>query len=56
MKILKDYNLDIIGLSEVNINWPLVNPEESREEIISGNLEARNSVVACNLENATTKV
>ena len=28
MKTLKDYNVDIIGLLEVNIHWPLVNPED----------------------------
>ena len=42
MKTLKDYNFDIIGLSEVDIHWPLVNPEESWEGRISGHWEARN--------------
>ena len=36
MITLKYYNFDIIGLSEVNIHWPLVNPADSWEEIISG--------------------
>ena len=48
MKTLKYYNFDIIGLSEVNIHWTLVNPEESWEERISGHWEARKSVMACN--------
>ena len=28
MKALKDYNFDIIGLSEVNIHWRLGNPAD----------------------------
>ena len=36
MKTLKDYNFGIIGSSEVNIHWPLMNPAESWEERISG--------------------
>ena len=56
MKTLKYYNFDIIGLSEVNIHWPLVNPSEPWEERISGHWEARKSVLACNLEKDATKV
>ena len=47
---LEYYNSNIIGLSEVNIHWLLVNLEDSQEERISGRWEARNSVMACNLE------
>ena len=56
MITLKYYNLDIIGLSEVNIHWPLVNPAYSWEEIISGHWETSNLVLNCNLEDVTTKV
>ena len=56
MKTLKDYNFDIIGLSEVNIHWPLVIPEEYWEEIISGHWETSNSVLAHNPEEDATKV
>ena len=42
MKTLKDYNFDIIGLSEGDINWSLLNPAESWEGRISGRWEARN--------------
>ena len=56
MKKLKYYNFDIVGLSEVNIHWPLVNPAESWEYIISGHWEASNSVMDYNLEDNATKV
>ena len=56
MKTLKYHNLDIIGSSEVNINWHLVNPEYSWEEIISGHWEAINSVMAWNLDGDATKM
>ena len=56
MRTLKYYNFEIIGWSEVNIHWPLVNLAESWEETISGNVEARNSVMDLNLEDNTTKV
>ena len=56
MKALKYYNFDIIRLSEVNIHWPLVNPEYSWEDIISGHWEARNSFMACKLKDNTKKV
>ena len=46
MKALKYYNLKIIGLLEVNIHWPLVNPEDYWEERISGHWGARNSVMS----------
>ena len=46
MKTLKDNNLDIILLSEVDINWPLVNPADSWEEKINGDWEAINLVMA----------
>ena len=49
MKTLKDNNPDIILLSEVDINWPLVNPADSWEDIIRGHWEAINSVMACNI-------
>ena len=56
MKILGDYNFNIIGLSEVNIHLPLANLAIYLEETISGHWEARNSVMACNLEDDATKV
>ena len=56
MKTSKCYNFDIIELLEVNIQWPLVNPVESWEEIISRHWETRNSVLACNLEDEATKL
>ena len=56
MRTLKYYNFEIIWWSEVNIHWPLVNLAESWEEKISGNVEARNSVMDLNLEDNTTKV
>ena len=56
MKALKYYNFDIIGLSKFNIHWTLVKSEDSWEERIIGYWEARNSVMACNLEEYTTKV
>ena len=46
MKILKYYNFNIIGLSEVNIQCPLVNPADSWEEKINGDWEAINLVMA----------
>ena len=46
MKTFKIYNFEVIGLSEVNIHWPLVNPAEYLEERISGHWEASNSVIA----------
>ena len=56
MEELKDYNFYIIGLSGVNINWPLVNLDDSWEEVISGHWKSSNSVMACNLEDNATKV
>ena len=56
MKTLKDYNFDIVGLSEVNIHWPLLNPTEYRKERISGQWEDSNSLMSCNLEDNYTKV
>ena len=56
MKILGDYNFNIIGLSEVNIHLPLANLAIYLEETISGHWEARNSAMACNLEDNATKV
>ena len=56
MITLKDYNFGIIGLSGVNINWPIVDPEDYWEERISGNLETRNSVLDCNLEDNAAKL
>ena len=37
MKKINDYNFEIIRLSEVNIHWTLVKPDNSWEEITSGN-------------------
>ena len=56
MEALKDFNFYIIGLSGVNINWPLVNLDDSWEEVISGHWKSSNSVMACNLEDNATKV
>ena len=56
MEELKDYNFYIIGLSGVNINWPLVNLDDSWEEVISGHWKSSNSIMACNLEDNATKV
>ena len=55
-KTLIYYNFNIIGLSEVNIHWPLVKLADSWEEIISGHWWARNSVMVYNLEDNDTKV
>ena len=56
MKTLKDYNFAIIGLSEGNIHWLLLNPEDFWEERISGHWGSRNSVIACNFKENSTKV
>ena len=56
MKTIKYYNFDIIGLLEVNIHWPLVNLVDYWEEIISGHWESIKSVMACIIEDNTTKV
>ena len=56
MKTLNNYNFYIIGLSEVNIHWPLVNPADSWEYRISGHWEASNPIMSYNLEDDATNV
>ena len=46
---LKKYYFDIIGLSEINLHWPLVNPADSWEEQSSGRWEQQHLVVTCNM-------
>ena len=55
MNSLKYYNFSIIGLSEVNIDWPLVKQEDYWEERIRERWEARTSVLACSLEDSPTR-
>ena len=56
MITLKDYKFGIIGVSEVNIQWPLVNLADYWEDIISGHWETINLLLAWNLEDDANKV
>ena len=55
-KFIKEYQFDAIGLSETNLNWPLLDPTDRWEERVRGLWETSHHSIAFNETDATNHV